>query len=515
MERPTTRINAPLLSIVVPTRNEAENVEALTVRLAGVLKGIPSQVVFVDDSQDDTARILERLAAAPPGGLEIVVVVRPPERRTGLGSAAAEGLKLAGADVIAVMDGDLQHPPEVLRMMMSSLQADDLDVVVASRYEKGGSPGGLSGPARRVASAVSRRLVQTLFREARKTSDPLSGYFLVRKSAVDGLEFRPIGFKILLEILVLASTASVGDVPLRFEKRHGGRSNASMQQGVAFMRHLWSLIAHVPGSARIWKYAAVGGSGLVVFIGLLLLGRSLGLGAFQSWALAFTVSLGFNWQVNRVVTFADVESPFTPGLSRPVYLPVALLGGCANLVVFTILLGRFGQVWAGVGGAVTAMTLNYLVHRRLLRRSPRWMATAGASPAQQSLLDRVSRIVDGEVQMLPADADEEVLAAAFAKVDSPPAELLLAAGRRRPIILAEGPSHRAQPRRDVGLSAWMGVPVLEGRRYLGLIVAHRHGAPYSAEELNLLLNSLRADARGKLPPHLPSLVPDVEGGEAG
>ena len=97
MERPTNRINAPLLSIVVPTRNEAENVEALTVRLAGVLKGIPSQVVFVDDSEDDTASILDRLAAAPPGGLEIVVVVRPPERRTGLGSAAAEGLKLAGA----------------------------------------------------------------------------------------------------------------------------------------------------------------------------------------------------------------------------------------------------------------------------------------------------------------------------------------------------------------------------------------------------------------------------------
>jgi hypothetical protein len=155
------------------------------------------------------------------------------------------------------------------------------------------------------------------------------------------------------------------------------------------------------------------------------------------------------------------------------------------------------------------------VHRRLLRRPPRWMSAGGPPPAQQSLLDRVRRIVDGEVQMLPADADEEVLAAAFARVDSPPAELLLAAGRRRPIILAEGPSNRAQPRRDVGLSAWMGVPVLEGRRYLGLIVVHRHGAPYNADELNQLLGSLRADARGTLPPQHPSLVPDVEGGEVG
>jgi dolichol-phosphate mannosyltransferase len=500
---------------VVPTRNEADNVEALIERLAGVLTGIPSQVVFVDDSDDDTAAILARLGAKPPGDLEIDVIRRPVERRTGLGSAAAEGLKLAGAEVVAVMDGDLQHPPELLRSMMAALQDDDLDVAVASRYVKGGSPSGLSGPFRRVASAVSRRLAQVLFREARKTSDPLSGYFLVRKSVIDGLEFRPIGFKILLEILVLASTASVGDVPLAFDKRHGGRSNASVQQGTAFLKHLWSLIAHVPGSARVWKYAAVGGSGLVVFLGLLLLGRSLGLGAFQSWALAFTVSLGFNWQINRLVTFADVESPFTPGLSRPVYLPVALLGGCANLVVFTVLLGGYGLVRAGVGGAVTAMALNYVVHRRLLRRSPRWMSAGGPPPAQQSLLERVGRIVDGEVQMLPADADEDVLAAAFSQVDSPPAELLLAAARRRPIILAEGPSHRAQPRRDVGLSAWMGVPVLEGRRYLGLIVAHRHGAPYSAEELNQLLGSLRADARGSLPPQHPSLVPDVEGREPG
>jgi dolichol-phosphate mannosyltransferase len=511
---PAPRPDAPRLSIVVPTRNEADNVEALVTRLAGVLKGIPSHVVFVDDSDDDTPVILKRLAASPPVGLEIVIVERPPERRTGLGSAAAEGLKLARADLVAVMDGDLQHPPELLRSMIAALQEDDLDVVVGSRYVTGGSPSGLNGPARRVASAVSRRLVQVLFREARKTSDPLSGYFLVRRSAIDGLEFRPIGFKILLEILVLASSASVGDVPLAFDKRHGGSSNASVQQGIAFLKHLWSLVAHVPGSARVWKYAAVGGSGLVVFLGLLVLGRALGLGAFQSWALAFTVSLAFNWQVNRVLTFADVDSPFTPGLSRPVYLPVALLGGCANLVVFTLLLGRYGQVWAGVGGAVTAMALNYLVHRRLLRRSPRWMS-AGGPPAQQSLLDRVGRIIDGEVRMLPADADEEVLGAAFAQVDSPPAELLLAAARRRPIILAEGPSHRAQPRRDVGLSAWMGVPVLEGRRYLGLIVAHRHGAPYTAEELNQLLGSLRADARGALPPQYPNLVPDVEGGEAG
>ena len=280
---------------------------------------------------------------------------------------------------------------------------------------------------------------------------------------------------------------------------------------MAFVRHVYSLVVHVPGSARLWKYATVGSTGLAIFLGLLLLGRSLGLGAFECWALAFTVSLGINWQVNRTFTFADVSSPFTPGRSRPVYLPVALVGGCANLIVFTALLGRYGLLTAGIGGAATAMLINYLVHRSLLRRPPRLTPREGTPTAQQALLDRIRQIVPGEALMLPADADEDVLAVAFSHTVAPPEELLKAAARRHPILIAEAPSHIAQPRRDVGLSAWMGVPVLEGRRYLGLLVLHRQGTPFTAEELAQLLGSLRSTAREALPPLYPLLVPDVEG----
>lgn len=514
MNGPAARPPTPLLSVVVPTRNEADNVEALLSRLAEVLRGFPTQVLFVDDSEDGTARILERVAENPPGDLTLIVVERPLERRTGLGSAAVEGLKLARADVVAVMDGDLQHPPELLKQLTATLREHDLDVAVASRYAKGGSPRGLNGPARRMASAVGRRLAQALFREARKTSDPLSGYFLCKRSAIEGIEFRPIGFKILLEILVCAPGVRVGDVPLAFEHRHAGRSNASAAQGVAFLRHVWSLIVQVPGSARLWKFAVVGASGFAVFLGLLLGGHALGLGFFQSWALAFTASLGFNWQINRVFTFADVATPFTPGPSRPVYLPVALLGGCANLIVFTLLLGPYGLLPAGLGGAATAMLFNYLLHRRLLRRPPRLARDAGTGTVQQALLGRLSVLVPGEARMLPVDADDDVLAAAFSHTDAPPAELLLAAARRRPIIIAEAPSHLAQPRRDVGLSAWMGVPLIEGRRYLGLLVIHRQGAPFTADELTEVLGALRSISRETLPPLQPLLVPDIEAGEA-
>ncbi len=505
---------APQLSIVVPTRNESGNVDALVSRLAAVLDGIEAEIVFVDDSDDDTFDVITRLSKEPRQGLAIQAIHRPESNRTGLGSAAVDGLKAARAELMAVMDGDLQHPPELLRTMLAVLDQQDLDLVVASRYVRGGSPRGLSGPARRFASTASRRLVQLLFREARQTSDPLSGYFLCRRSAIEGMEFRPIGFKILLEILVCVPSARVGDVPLAFDKRHAGRSNASAAQGVAFIRHLWSLIIHVPGSARIWKYGAVGGSGLALFIGLLLLGRSLGLGPFQSWALAFSISLAFNWQINQVFTFADIANPFTPGRSRPVYLPVALIGGCLNLVVFTALLGRDGLVLAGLAGAIAAMAWNYLIHRRLLRRSPRPRGMLGTGTVEQAILERTGRLVHDQARMLPVDADEEVLAAAFAPIEWAPQELLRAAERRRPILVAESPSHIAQPRHDVGLSAWMGIPVLEGRRYLGLVVFHRQGAPFTAEELSSTLRLLRSSSRDVVPPLQPLLVPDAEGPEA-
>jgi len=372
-----------LLSVVVPTRNEEGNVRTLVERVAGVMAGVPVELIFVDDSDDQTPDLLQELAQAPPRGVVIRVRHREAEAQTGLGSAAAEGLSMAIGPAVAVMDGDLQHPPELLKVMQRRLLEGDLDIVVASRYIPGGSARGLNGPARVLVSRGSKRVAQALFREARKTSDPLSGYFLCRRAAIEGLEFRPIGFKILLEVLVCASGARVGDVPLTFSPRHAGRSNASMAQGVAFVRHLWSLLLHVPGSARFWKYAAVGSTGLAIFLSILAAVDATGAGPYAAWATAFAVSLVVNWQLNRVLTFADVAVSPAPGRGRdrPVYLPVALLGGGANLSVFLLLLRLLHAptLGAGLGGALTAMALNFTVHRRSLRRSPRLVAHAADS----------------------------------------------------------------------------------------------------------------------------------------
>lgn len=489
---------APVVSVVVPTRNEAGNVETLVSRVAGALSGIAAEIVFVDDSTDDTPAVLETLAATRAGESPALVVVhRPAAQQTGLGSAVVEGLRVARGGAIAVIDADLQHPPELLREMLQAADERELDVVVASRFTPGGSAAGLAGPARQLVSSASRRLAQLLFREARKTTDPLSGYFLCRRAAIEGLVFRPIGFKILLEVLVCAPRARVGDLPLRFDKRHSGESNASAAQGWAFFRHLLSLLIQVPGSARPWKYAFVGAVGLVLFLAALAGGRFVGLSPFQSWAVGFGLSLGANWQLNRVFTFADVGSPFTPGRSRPGYLPVAVLGGCLNLVVFAALLSRAGLILAGLAGAAAASVVNYGINRRLLNR-PAGAMVAVPSSVELPIQGRVAALVDGIVVLLPDDADEDALARAFPHA-SPPLELLRAADERRPMLLAKAQSHVAQPRHDVPVSAWLSTPVMEGRRYLGLIVVHREGRAYTEADLDAVLRSLRSRPRQSVP----------------
>jgi dolichol-phosphate mannosyltransferase len=103
----------PVLSIIVPTRNEAGNIDPLLTRLERALDDIAFEVIFVDDSTDNTPEIIRDRGSKC--AFEVSVIARPPERRNGLGMAVVEGMKIARADWMVVMDGDLQHPPEVIK----------------------------------------------------------------------------------------------------------------------------------------------------------------------------------------------------------------------------------------------------------------------------------------------------------------------------------------------------------------------------------------------------------------
>src|SRR5918997_5423368 len=147
-----------LLTLVIPTRNEADNVPRLVRELRESLSGIDYRVLFVDDSTDETPEVIRGLVEED--GRVALIHRGDAERHGGLSTAVTTGIEaFAGtSEYTCVMDADLQHPPEKVREMLEFAQSSDADVVVASRYARGGSYAGLPGPVRRGISVGSKYL---------------------------------------------------------------------------------------------------------------------------------------------------------------------------------------------------------------------------------------------------------------------------------------------------------------------------------------------------------------------
>ncbi len=222
------------LAIVIPTYNEKPNIRPLLDEFAALRSsGVrPFRIVLVDDSSPDgtaeAARVQgERL------GLSVTVLSRPPPRS--LGSAIAHGIAQTHADIVCVMDADLSHPPSLLPAMLDRL--DGFDGVVASRYSPGGQVA--NWPThRRVISYVATGLARSFTKGG--CADPLSGYFLIRKNAINAIRITGRGNKPLLEILS-QSNLRMQDLPYQFRDRLNGKSKLSVRGILEFVRLLGSL----------------------------------------------------------------------------------------------------------------------------------------------------------------------------------------------------------------------------------------------------------------------------------
>jgi glycosyltransferase involved in cell wall biosynthesis len=228
------------LSIVTPTRNEAKNVVALVRSLEAALPDVRKEIIFVDDSDDETPAMVQRVRLQAQ--CEVILLHRPPGQRSdGLGGAVVMGLRAARAPYVCVMDADLQHPPALVARLLQEALETKADMVVASRYRDEGKAQGLN----LLRVAVSKSF-DTLARLAfpsklEDVSDPMSGFFLVRKAALTLDALRPRGFKILLEILVRSKKLRIAEVPFVFGMRQAGESKAGLREALKYVR----LIAHL------------------------------------------------------------------------------------------------------------------------------------------------------------------------------------------------------------------------------------------------------------------------------
>ena len=366
-DSPLTIDALPLdVAVVVPTLNEAANVEKLIAKLSVVLAGRGWEVLFVDDnSADGTSELVRRIARES----RHVRIVQRVGRR-GLSSAVVEGILATAAPIVAVMDGDLQHSEDALPRLIDAIADDGADIAVGTRYVAGGGIGDWNSDRARMSRLATRAGQIALGTDV---SDPMSGFFAIRRDAFERAlpRLSAIGFKILLDILTSSPTPlKVAEIPYQFRSREAGESKI----GARVIAEYAELIADktigrfVP--VRLIKFLMVGGLG--VFVHLAVLRAVLGTGSafVAAQTAAVMTAIAFNFFLNNSFTYADRKLKgwrLIGGLAS--FYAISALGAVANIGIGTWMAGQDERWWvAGVAGVVVGAIWNFAMSSALTWR---------------------------------------------------------------------------------------------------------------------------------------------------
>ena len=222
------------ISIVIPTFNEKENINKLIERISIVFSGKDYEIIIVDDnSKDGTIDIVNNLKS------KFLVRLFVRENEKGLATAVIHGINNAKGNIICVMDADLQHPPEVSMKLLKALE-EGADLAIASRYVEGGKC--LKwGIFRRINSKFALSLSHIFLPKTRQIKDTMTGYFMFKREKISGVQLKPIGYKILLELIVMGKFNNIIEIPFTFEERFGGVSKLRFSQQIDYLKHVISL----------------------------------------------------------------------------------------------------------------------------------------------------------------------------------------------------------------------------------------------------------------------------------
>lgn len=336
------------LSLVVPTFNEAKNVGEMVRRLTELLDGPLGDayelIVVDDDSPDKTWEVAAELMGEYP---KLRVLRRQGER--GLSTAVIRGWQAARGEVLAVIDADLQHPPEVTLDLWKEIEKG-ADLAVASRHVEGG---GVSDWAfyRRVLSRGAQLLGLALLPGVLgRVTDPMSGYFMIQRSAIADRPLSPLGYKILIEVVGRGNVRRIGEVGYVFRERVAGESKVTWTLYVDYLRHLVRLRLDTLPIARFVRFCLVGFSGVFVDMGLLYLlsdPSTLHMGLTRSKVIAAEIAIMNNFLWNDAWTFRDMAHGQTgpsAKLKRFVKFNIVCLVGVAlNVILLNLQFNLLGM----------------------------------------------------------------------------------------------------------------------------------------------------------------------------
>ncbi|SEF55232.1 dolichol-phosphate mannosyltransferase [Bryocella elongata] len=368
-------------AVIVPAYNERDNVAELVQGLTETLTAFNWEVIFVDDdSPDGTAAAVEVIARRNPR----VRLIHRIGRR-GLTSACVEGILSTTAPIVAVMDADLQHDEAALPAMISTLQQQHLDLVVATRNASGGSMGDFT-PARvlisRAGRAVSRLVCRT------PLTDPMSGFFVVDRSFFlsSVRDMQGNGFKILIDLLASSpGPARVGEVGYHFRTRRHGESKLDLSTGIEYLTLVLCKLTHGLVPPRFSLFAAVGALGILTHLACLALCmNAFHLPFITAQIIATIAAMTENFFLNNLVTFRDARLRGKRlGAGLAVFWIVCSFGAWANLLVASSLVrSHTPYLAAGLIGVTISSLWNYSMSslctwRNPVRRSGHTRSSAG------------------------------------------------------------------------------------------------------------------------------------------
>jgi dolichol-phosphate mannosyltransferase len=372
------------LSLVLPTYNERRNLEPLIAQISQILDGAiagPYELIVVDDDSPDCT--WEAALALTETYPQLRVMRRQGER--GLSSAVIRGWQGARGKILGVIDADLQHPPEVLEKLLRAVETG-ADLAVASRHVTGGGVSEWSFTRRFLSRGAQTLGLAILPRVVGRVSDPMSGYFMVKRTAIAAVEMNPAGYKILLEVIGRGQIHEIAEVGYVFQERVAGESKVTWRQYVDYLRHLMRLrsrgrLARLREKFpidRFLRFGVVGFSGLFVdYTIFFLLFSQVGLGLTTSNILSAETAIINNFIWNDAWTFADFSQQqlgWPARLKRFLKFNLICLAGLAlNTLLVNIFFNIFGlNAYIAKFIAIAIVTLwNFWVNLKLS-----WRVTA-------------------------------------------------------------------------------------------------------------------------------------------
>ena len=383
-----TKQNQAQVSIIIPTYNESENIIQVLKSIGDHLpRNVWVEAIVVDDnSPDGTGKVVEDYITDSQNEAEYSINVIHRKAKSGLSSAILDGIQHSSSETVVVMDSDFSHPPKIIPQLVEELSTSDCDIVIASRYTKGGEVSGWSTKRKLISKGATGIAKAGL---GVNESDPMSGFFAFKRKILEGIKFDAIGYKMLLEILVKTKGAKVKEIPYTFTDRTRGSSKLDSSTMFDFVTSVWRLYRYghtakvsdtrtsIRFISKAGRFYTVGASGLLVnyLVSLLFADAVVNFWYIHATVIGIAISMTSNFILNKIWTFEDrnFEAKKTLGQYGK-FVGFSSLGALIQLGMVYVLVDNYQITYplALIIAVIIAASSNFILNKKWTFKEKVW-----------------------------------------------------------------------------------------------------------------------------------------------